>query len=65
MAHFFLAGQNFDKMTKSVEANVIRHLHEMTIELYQAMLISKSIREQAERLSAKDLEEAKRLFEQF
>ena len=65
LAHFFLAEQNFDRMTKKDEAAAFCHLHEMTIELYQAMLISRTIREQAERFSAKDIEEAKRLFEQF
>jgi hypothetical protein len=51
LAHFFLAEQNFNEMTKQKEMSLIRRLHEMTMDLYQALLISRSVRNQVERLA--------------
>jgi len=48
LAHTFLIEHNFDTITEQQEAAVVRRLHEMSIDLYQAVLISRSVRRRAE-----------------
>ena len=48
LAHSFLAEEDFDTMTEQRETAIIRRLREMTIDLYQALLISRAIREKVE-----------------
>lgn len=62
LAHTFLAEQNFDGMTKQREMEIVRHLQEMTLDLYQALLISRAIREQAECAADKEHEALRKLF---
>jgi hypothetical protein len=48
LAHSFLGEQDFDAMTVQREAAIVRQLHEMTLDLYPALLISRSVRDRAE-----------------
>ncbi len=54
LAHIFLTEQDFGALTKQSEAAIIRELHEMTVDLYQALLMSRSVRERAEHLADED-----------
>ncbi len=65
LAHCFLAEQNFDTMTKRREANLIRQLRELYLDLYLAFYVSRLILKQAETLSKEERERVKKLFEQF
>jgi hypothetical protein len=62
LAHSFLAEQNFDGMTKQREMEIVGHLQEMTIDLYQALLMSRAIRERAECAADETHEVVRRLF---
>jgi hypothetical protein len=62
LAHSFLAEQNFNGMTKQREMGIVGHLQEITIDLHQALLISRSIRQQAECVADETHEVVRRLF---
>ena len=65
LAHRFLAQQNFGVMTKKDEAKIIDRLREMSIELYQALRITGSLRAQAERLSDEEHKKMLDIFGEF
>lgn len=48
LAYWFLAEQNFEKMTPKQEKGVVRELHTMALDLYKAMQISRALCTQTE-----------------
>ena len=54
LAHSFLAEQNFDSFTPDDEARLLIEIHSMTIDLYRALLMTRSLRRQAEHLADED-----------
>ncbi len=51
LAHSFLADQDFGSISVQRESEIIRRLHNMSIDLYSAVLISRAAREKAELLA--------------
>lgn len=50
-AHSFLAKQDFDSLTPEAETRLILEINNMSIDLYQAVLITRNLRRQAENLA--------------
>ena len=61
LAHAFLSGLNFEKMTKQKETVIIHDLYDITIDLYKALIISRAVRDRAE-FSADKAHESLRAF---
>jgi hypothetical protein len=48
LAHTFLSQQNFDTMTEQLEGAVVQQLQRMALDLYQAVVISRAVKQRAE-----------------
>lgn len=51
LAHGFLTKWDFDSLTPAGEASLLLEINNMTIDIYQAVLITRSLRRQAESLA--------------
>jgi hypothetical protein len=65
LAHRFFAEQNFNLMTKQRETEIISLLNKMAVELYQALLISRKVREKVEHLSDEDHKKMQKYLGEF